>query len=276
MAKSIINIAFILFLLVSFVMGAYLYSTNTLKQSLYQMGQTRESLENQDESEPDEEPEQDDEEEQEQEDEDEEEPEPDCPDVLMKRGNVYYLYKSSDPNNSVTFNTLDEYQTYLDEAKASGKNCPVLFVQQENNAQGQDVYRVRDTPIVSQQEPGLPAQAPVPPPIMMSTTPQQMKYLDASRVNAPYNQGNYAGFDPYGLFVGRITEIDQEAQKEEKQQLSDNPMDPNWGGVLYTQKAVDSGKYKDNEITKPKYYTPKSQFIPILNSGMPYPQDQYE
>ena len=260
-----------MFLLVSFVIGAYLYSTNTLKQSLYEMGQTRESLENQDEEEP-----QDDEEPQDEEEQTAQpEPEADCPDVLMKRGNVYYLYKSNDPNNSVTFNTLDEYQTYLDEAKASGKNCPILFVQQENNAQGQDVYRVRDTPIVSEQQPGLPAQATIPP-MMMATTPQQMKYLDASRVNAPYNQGNYAGFDPYGLFVGKITEIDQGAQKEEKQQVSDNPMDPNWGGVLYTQKSVDSGKYKDNEITKPKYYTPKTQFIPILNSGMPYPQDQYE
>lgn len=249
-------------------MGAYLYSTDTLKQSLYEMGKTRESLEDQEEAESQPEGEEEDEAES-------GEPEPDCPDVLMKRGNIYYLYKSSDPDNSVTFNTLNDYQTYLDGKKANGINCPVLFVQQENNAQGEDVYRVRESPIVSQQQPGLPSQSNIPP-LMMATTPQQMKYLDASRVNAPYNQGNYAGFDPYGLFVGRITEIDQQAQKEEKEQLSDNPMDPNWGGVLYTQKAVDSGKYKDNEITKPKYYTPKSQFIPILNSGMPYPQDQYE
>lgn len=267
MSKSIINIAFVLFLMMSFIMGAYLYSTDTLKRSLMEMGgNTHESMENQDETQ----------EPQESEDvESEDQPEPDCPDVLMKRGNTYYLYKSSDPTNSVIFNTIDEYQTYLDEAKANGQDCPVLFVQQENNAQGQDVYRVRDTPIVADQQPGLPAQSNIPP-LMMATTPQQMKYLDASRANEPYNQGNYAGFDPYGLFVGKITEIDQAAQKEEQLELSDNPMDPNWGGVLYTQKAVDSGKYKDNEITKPKYYTPKSQFIPILNSGMPYPQDQYE
>lgn len=250
-----------MFLMVSFVIGAYLYSTNTLKQSLYEMGGISESLENQEDSElPT--------------DEVEAESEPDCPDVLMKRGNTYYLYKSSDPQKSVTFNNLQEYQTYLDEAKANGEQCPVLFVQQENNAQGQDVYRVRDTPIVSKQQPGLPAQLATH--SLMASTPQVMNYLDASRDNEPYNQGNYAGFDPYGLFVGKITEIDQQAQKEEKQQVSDNPMDPNWGGVLFTQQAVDSGKYKDNEITKPKYYTPKSQFIPILNSGMPYPQDQYE
>lgn len=272
-------------------MGAYLYSTDTLKQSLYEMGKTRESLEDQEESEsqPEGEGESGENEETESGENEEADAEPDCPDVLMKRGNIYYLYKSSDPDNSVTFNTLNDYQTYLDGKKANGINCPVLFVQQENNAQGQDVYRVRESPIVSQQQPGLPQQTTIlpsmtpvlrqqqqTPPLMMETTPREMKYLDASRTNAPYNQGNYSGFDPYGLFVGRITEIDQQAQKEEKEQLSDNPMDPNWGGVLYTQKAVDSGKYKDNEITKPKYYTPKSQFIPILNSGMPYPQDQYE
>jgi hypothetical protein len=35
--------------------------------------------------------------------------------------------------------------------------------------------------------------------------------------------------------------------------LSDNPMDPNWGGVVYTQQQVDKGKYADNEVMVPTY-----------------------
>ncbi len=243
-------------------MGGYLYSTGQLKHDLYLMGHKESMTEGEEDVVVEGE-----EEVVEGEEDVVAEGEEECPDVLMKKGNVYYLYKSTKPEEEpITFQTIDEYQTYLD---AQDTRCPVLFVQQENNAQGQDVYRVRESPIVSQQEPGLP-------PMMMATTPQTMKYLDSSRLNAPFNQGNYQGFDPYGLFVGRITEVDQQAGQPERQPLSDNPMDPNWGGVLYTQKLVDGGKYKDNEITKPKYYTPKTQFIPILNSGMPYPKDQYE
>lgn len=254
MQASIIKYSLIIFLLMCFVLGGYLYSTGQLKHDLYLMGR-KESMTEQQEAETEES------------DEQEAETEEECPDILMKKGNIYYLYNSSRPEEEpITFQSIDEYQTYLD---TQGAGCPVLFVQQENNAQGQDVYRVRESPIVSEQEPGLP-------PMMLATTPQKMNYLDSSRLNAPFNQGNYQGFDPYGLFVGRITEVDQAAAAPEKETVSDNPMDPNWGGVLYTQQLVDAGKYKDNEITKPKYYTPKSQFIPILNSGMPYPQDIYE
>jgi hypothetical protein len=98
---------------------------------------------------------------------------------------------------------------------------------------------------------------------------QQMKYTDASRMNPPYNQDLYPGYDPTSLYVGKITELDEVAQKEENEPVSDNPMDPNWGGVLHTQQSVESGKYKGKEVTKPRYFTPKTTFIPMLNSNMP-------
>ena len=191
---------------------------------------------------------------------------PDCPNLLVKRGTQYFLYRSDIPEkegeNPVVFQQLSEYQTYLDAAAAQGKHCPVLFVQQENNAQGQDVYRVRETPVVADQQPGVPNE-------LGQTYQQRAKYSDASRLNPPYNKDLYAGFDPTGLYVGKLTELDDIAQREEKQEISDNPMDPNWGGVLYTQQSVDQGKYKDNEVTKPRYFTPKTTFLPMLNTNMP-------
>ena len=47
-------------------------------------------------------------------------------------------------------------------------------------------------------------------------------------------------------------------------------MDPNWGGVLYTQRAIDSGKYQENAVYKPNFYTPKNgQFYPFaVNSNL--------
>jgi hypothetical protein len=50
-------------------------------------------------------------------------------------------------------------------------------------------------------------------------------------------------------------------------------MDSNWGGVLFTQKAVDSGKYEENNVKKPLLYTPKN-IIPL--DGRPMPKDQLE
>jgi len=71
---------------------------------------------------------------------------------------------------------------------------------------------------------------------------------DASREHGNYNSNMYAGFDPTSQYVGVYTNIDQIHQSTSFSELSDNPMDPNWGGVLYTKDAVDSGKYKDDEV----------------------------
>jgi hypothetical protein len=100
-----------------------------------------------------------------------------------------------------------------------------------------------------------------------------VKIVDNSRVNGPYNKGLYPGFDPYGEDNGQYTNIDQvhdSTMTESK--ISDNPMDPNWGGVLYTKQQVMSGKYNDNQVLKPIYGgAPNVMSIPSLmpNGGPP-------
>ena len=42
-------------------------------------------------------------------------------------------------------------------------------------------------------------------------------------------------------YIGVETPLDK--MYHEKDKISDNPMDKNWGGVEYSQKQVDSGKY---------------------------------
>ena len=262
-----IKILFILFLIVTFFVGLYFYSVRFYHFSI--PAKPMENMENQSD---------------------------DCPDILVKDGNGLLLYNSKKPRkdgeNPLPFYNLDEYINYLEIQRKKGIKCPVLYLQKENDAQGNDVYRFRANPFgldggttpymmtrseFAHQDSIL--QNP-PPTILMGQTVasnnqnQPVPYLDASRENGMYNQGNYPGYDPHGLFQGVYTEIDRVHDSTKNgNQISPNPMDINWGGVMVTQQAVDSGVYSDNEIYKPNYITPKGgvQFTP---PGMTRPDDK--
>ena len=115
-----------------------------------------------------------------------------CGTALIKRGGKLLLFM--DPNDKdempIEFNTLDDYITYLDEQKSKGIECPVLFLQQENDAQGNDVYRVRPSPF--NQAGGMTPVNVVP-------------IKDASRANYPYNSNQYPGIDTAGLQIGKAS-----------------------------------------------------------------------
>lgn len=172
-----------------------------------------------------------------------------CGTALIKRGGKLLLFV--DPNNTdempIEFNTLDDYIHYLDEQKLKGIECPVLFLQQENDAQGNDVYRVRPSPF--NQAGGMKPINVVP-------------IKDASRANYPYNSNQYPGIDTAGLQIGVYNELDEIHDSTAKAKISDNPMDTNWGGVEFTRSKVESGKYDDNIVEKPLYFKPKTQFLP--------------
>ena len=171
-----------------------------------------------------------------------------CPKVLIKKGEQLILYDDADEEIQ-QFTSLDEYIDYLKNERARGISCPVLFLQKENDTQGRDVYRVR--PGVFDQQGGM---APV----------DIAPIIDANRKSKIYNVNNYPGFDPLGLQVGVYTQLDAVHDSTEKAKTSDNPMDTNWGGVEFTQDAVESGKYEDNEVGRPTYFNPKTQFFPSL------------
>jgi hypothetical protein len=182
-----------------------------------------------------------------------------CPDVLIRQGNNVLLYNSRIPvikgMNPLVFANLDEYIVFSRNERIKGNNCPVLFLQHETDLQGNDVYRVR--PHLFDLQPGLPAQSAA----QMAQSPAPI--IDSNTDHPPYNAGQYAGFDPMGLSVGVYTKLDKihESTAYQSGGLSDNPMDPNWGGVLYTQKQIQTGKYDDNIVQKPNLFnTPNVQF----------------
>ena len=232
--------------------------------------------------------------------------ETECPDLLIRKGADLLLYNTKRPAiegiNPVKFKSLDEYKKYLEIQRKEGIHCPVLFLQHEYDIQGKGVYRAHSTPL--QMEGGITRTDTIPsspdainamlgtstiplynPTNYVSTPPLRpivykddekgipIPVIDASREHGDYNKGNYAGFDPTSLYVGKYTEIDKVHDLTSKQQQSDNPMDTNWGGVQYTQNAVDSGKYEENNISKPMLFQPKLKFDPSLPNSFPPPKD---
>jgi len=175
-----------------------------------------------------------------------------CPNTLIKRGNVFLLFNTKLPEkegeNPIIFQSLDGYIQHLEEQKTKGIHCPVLFLQQENDLQGKDVFRMRPSPFLM--DGGL---NPVPMFDIDKMTP--VKMVDAGIEDPPYNQNQYNAFDPTSQYVGEITNVDLIHYSTETNtgKASENPMDPNWGGIIYTQAALQSGKYDDNSVYKVMY-----------------------
>lgn len=195
-----------------------------------------------------------------------------CPDMLIQQNGVLMLLNSKKPKevgiNPILFSNLDDYIKYLEVQKQSGIECPVLFLQKENNAQGEDVYRMRPSPFDLQG--GLPTMNTLykddivvndpPSPPEMPTQQIVVNQVDASRQNGDFNSNQYPGFDPQNQYIGVYTDVDAVHDSTNTEEVSDNPMDENWGGVIYTQQMIDSGKYNDYNITKPVLFQPKTVY----------------
>ena len=170
-----------------------------------------------------------------------------CPNILIQKGARFYLYNSKVAKvpgvNPVEFDNLEEYTEFLDWQRSQGIRCPVLYLQQSYDAQGNEVYKSR--PGVSEQQGGLPPSGPI--------YPNPTLLVDATQNDPSYNINSYPSHDQTSYYVGTTTPLDKMNQQKENLLYSDDPMDPNWGGIEYTQNLVDQGYYKDNEVS---LYTP--------------------
>lgn len=123
-----------------------------------------------------------------------------CPNLLVQKGTNYFLYNTNLAEvpgvNPIQFNNLEEYVEFLDWQKSQGIICPVLYLQNTYDAQGNRVYKVR--PSCTELEGGLPPTTPVPLPT---------KLVDATRDDMPYNKNSYPGFDQSSYYVGTTTPL---------------------------------------------------------------------
>lgn len=162
-----------------------------------------------------------------------------CPDMLIRHGRYLMLYSGTVLVNR--FSSIDEYVAYTEsqEQTASAiavnggavdaqgnpvvrKRCPVLFLAQESTAQGEDVYREHPDP-----------------------------YLSGGGGGGGGGGGrdrDIPGFNAHGY------DEDDAAPPPaptDPMAVSVNPMDTNWGGVIYSQQAIDAGVYDRHTVGKP-------------------------
>ena len=162
-----------------------------------------------------------------------------CPDVLIQKGTKFYLYNSKLATvpgvNPISFDKLSDYSEFTDWQRSQGINCPVLYLQESYDVQGETVYRARASPTNLQG--GVPEQ-PV------------TKLFDAGRDDMPFNKNSFPGFDKQDQYIGLNTPLDQ-MYNETGTSVSPNPMDTNWGGKEFTKNLVEKGYYDDRVVTKP-------------------------
>jgi hypothetical protein len=190
---------------------------------------------------------------------------PRCPNLLIQKGSRFYLYNSKLAQvpgvNPVEFDNLEDYTEFLDWQRSQNIRCPVLFLQETYDAQGNRVYKSR--PSVSEPQAGLPPSTAAPIGIASQVTPMMETALepvgedaypnptllvDATRNDPPYNQGSYPAHDQTSYYIGTTTPLDGMDMVAEAAKISPDPMNPNWGGAEYTEDLVDKGYYKENEV----------------------------
>ena len=189
-----------------------------------------------------------------------------CPNLLIQKDSAFYLHNTELAEvpgvNPIVFTNLEDYTEFIDWQRSQGIRCPVLYLQQTYDAQGKSVYKVRPDPLHPQG--GIPPSDKMPVSIASSgkiisesspETDSNLKYpnptllVDATRNDPPYNKNSYPSYDEGSYYIGTTTPLDQMNIQQEKAKISPNPMDPNWGGADYTQKLVDTGYYKDDEVS---------------------------
>jgi hypothetical protein len=184
-----------------------------------------------------------------------------CPNLLVQKGSRFYLYNSKIAQvpgvNPIEFNNLEDYSEFLDWQRSQNIRCPVLYLQETYDAQGNKVYKTR--PSVSEPQAGLPPSVASSSGEMIIEsdlgTPDMPAYtnptllVDATRNDPPYNVNSYPAHDQTDYYIGTTTPLDMMNVQQEKLAVSPDPMDPNCGGSEYTQDLVDKGYYKDNEVS---------------------------
>lgn len=197
-----------------------------------------------------------------------------CPNILVRKNGILMLYNTNKPQvegiNPMQFYTLDDYIKHLEIQRTQNIVCPVLFLQHESDAQGNNIYRARPSPFDMQG--GLPPMNTV---YIQDENNKFVPVLDATKDDPKMNKSPYYPFDAHGQHVGQLTEVDKIHVSTQNETISKNPMDTNWGGVTFTQNAVTEGDYKNREVRKPILYQPRGEVVKGVHTELGGPKDIY-
>lgn len=161
-----------------------------------------------------------------------------CPNMLILKDNKFYLFNSKRkivPGvNPIVFNSLDEYSKFIEWQNNNGIHCPILHLQYTTNPQNEDLMVIKPS-VFSTNASALNKTS--------SLSKNNMNNNEHDNDNIKYNTNMYSGFDKYNQTIGITTQLDKKFIS--KDEISDNPMDPHWGGNKYTMDKIKEGKYKD-------------------------------
>ena len=156
-----------------------------------------------------------------------------CPNVLIQKGSKYYLYNSKLVEvpgvNPVVFENLEDYVEFLAWQRSRGVRCPVMYLQQSYDIQGDAVLKVRPSP--TEPQGGIPPGLP--------------NYTSGLKTSKVIPAQEFSSTDSMAV-PDTITNSNAESTDN---LLSPDAMDDNWGGKAYTQKLVDSGAYAGSEVS---------------------------
>lgn len=178
-----------------------------------------------------------------------------CPNILIKKNGKFILKntrKAEVPGvNPIVFNNLEEYVEFIQWSRSQKINCPILYLQESYDPQGNTNFQFRPNPF--NPEGGLPSYIVDDPQssqgnVIPYQQPPENLLLDANRNDPPYNKNSYPGFDAWNQYIGETVPIDKMFHEEEKLPVSDMPTDDNWGGPGYSKKVVKSGYYSPNYV----------------------------
>lgn len=141
-----------------------------------------------------------------------------CPDKLtVTRGNVLAFRTTEDPSptNPHVFPSMSDYTSYA-ETMNQLYGCPILSAPDQ-------VYL---------------NQSPSTPVVPSFALDNQKKFIPLVR-----------GVDPIGYYDWKYTIYDEKNRaRKEDHPISDMPGDPNWGGPVYTEYLMSTGKYKGSDV----------------------------
>jgi len=171
-----------------------------------------------------------------------------CPNLLVQKGSEIFLYNTklnTVPGvNPLRFKNLEEYKDFIKWQRSNGIFCPVLYLKQEYNTQGERIYKLR--PDINEPQCGLP-QINVNSLSKIPINDKQFTLLtDSGRNDKPYNSGSLPSFDPKNQDIGKITP--QDFLNQSNNFAQDNAMDPQWNPEQ-SQRDINNGKFEDNNVS---------------------------
>ena len=174
-----------------------------------------------------------------------------CPNMLIEKDGAYYLYNSNlavvPGVNPIQFKNLEDYSEFIEWQNSQNIHCPVLYLQYSTDTQNNELIQVK--PSIFENQGGLPSIERDPLTKDSEKYIEENKILDATLDNSKeFNKNSYQGIDLQNQDIGLDNPIDKMFYSTESKSV--NPMDPNWGGKQYTEKAVENCEFKDRYVYK--------------------------